>query len=93
MKQEIEYSQIRLMTYIEDENIIFVSTSAAICALNPVSPTNQINQQLESKRVDEALDLFSLLNRKLSQSEFEEVKYLLLLFNKSSFQFIDFKRN
>lgn len=62
------------MTYIEDENIIFVSTSAAICALNPVSPTSQINQLLESKRVDEALDLFSLLNRKLSTSEFEEVK-------------------
>lgn len=77
LKQEIEFTQIRSMTYIEDENIIFVSTSTLVCALNPVSPSSQINQLLENKRVDEALELFDLLHKKISISEYEEVKNFL----------------
>ena len=73
LKQEIEYTQIKYMDYIEDENIIFLCTPTRVCALNPYSPAMQINQLLESKRVDEALDLFELLNKKLNSSEYEEV--------------------
>lgn len=74
LKQSIEFSHIRFMHYIEDENIIFLSTSSKVCALNPYSPASQISQLLESKRVDEALELFELLHKKLNSIEYEEVR-------------------
>jgi hypothetical protein len=74
LKQSIEFGPIRSMHYIEDENIIFLSTSNKVYALNPHSPANQINQLLENKRVNEALELFELLYKKLNSIEYDEVK-------------------
>jgi hypothetical protein len=73
LKQDIFISQPRAIKYLKDENVLIVSRSNQILALNVASINSQVEQLLQSNQVDEAIHLFQNLGTSLEKEDYEEV--------------------
>jgi uncharacterized protein YbgA (DUF1722 family) len=89
LKQEIGLSNVKILKFFNDENLLLVATSNQIFALN-VLISQQIDHLLKCKLTDEAIALFESFSSYLEKESFAKVgltrvsnlsKKIMYLFN------------